>query len=148
MDPAHQHIGGWVGGLAAAFRKSLDLELAPYGVTASQWPILSLCYSGKSDTPSDLARVLPIDAAAVTRLLDRLEAKGLICREPHPNDRRSVRVELTKRGRALVPKLRPLIDKNNSKFLEGLSKTELSLISSLFPKLLRNAVAVQDDSNP
>ncbi len=147
MDPAHQHIGGWVGGLAAAFRRGLDLELAPYGVTASQWPILKLCYSGKFDTPSDLVRVLPVDAPAVTRLLDRLEAKGLICREPNPNDRRSVRVELTKRGRALVPKLRPLIEKNNSKFLQGLSKTELSLISSLFPKLLRNAAIAEDSSS-
>lgn len=141
-DPAHRHIGGWVGSLAAAFRRGLDLELAPYGVTASQWPILSLCYSGHSDTPSDLARVLPVDAAAVTRLLDRLEAKGLICRKPHSHDRRSVRVELTKRGRALVPKLRPLIDKNNANFLEGLSRAELSAVSSLFPKMLRNALAV------
>ncbi len=125
--------------MAAAFRRGLELELAPFGVTASQWPILSLCYSGDADTASELAKALAVDAAVVTRLLDRLETKGLVRREPDPSDRRSNRIELTEQALALVPRLRPLVSKNNAKFLQGLSKEELSLISSLFPKLLRNA---------
>ena len=139
QDLAHRRIGGWVGSLAAAFRRDLELELAPFGVTASQWPILSLCDSGEAGTPSELARALAVDAAVVTRLLDRLEAKGLVCREPHPDDRRSTCVELTEQARALVPKLRPIISKNNAKFLHGLNETELSLISGIFTKMLQNA---------
>ena len=146
QEDAQRYIGGWVGSLAAAFRRGLDSELAPFDVSASQWAILSQCYSGNVDTPGALANALPIDAAAVTRLLDRLEKKGLVRRGPHPRDRRSIRVELTKQGRTIVPKLRPLIDKNNAKFLEGLSQAELDNISSLFPKMLRNAAAGRNHS--
>jgi DNA-binding MarR family transcriptional regulator len=39
----------------------------------------------------------------MTKLLDRLESKGLLQRRPHPDDRRAVMIELTDEGRALVP---------------------------------------------
>jgi DNA-binding MarR family transcriptional regulator len=51
-------------------------------------------------SPSALARRLGLASASVTSLLDRLELAGMVARQPHPTDRRSLFVTLTDRGRA------------------------------------------------
>jgi DNA-binding MarR family transcriptional regulator len=50
----------------------------------------------------------------MTRLLDRLEGKGLIRRRNHPGDRRSIVIALTGQGRALVPHLAPIFGRVTS----------------------------------
>ena len=139
--PVHGGLGYWVGRLASAFRKGLEHELAPFEVTSAQWPILELCYRGEANTVSGLARVIPTDAAAISRQIDKLHAKGLIRRRRLVRDRRSVRVELTEAGRALVPKLALQVHANNARFLEGLSDEERTTLTSMIQKMLKNAEA-------
>ena len=57
--PTPPGLGHWVGSLASAMSKGLNNELAPFGVTASQWAILATCYRGEANTVSGLARVMP-----------------------------------------------------------------------------------------
>lgn len=52
--------------------------------------------------PSALAERLGIASASVTAMLDRLTLAGLLLRRPHPTDRRSLLVELTPQGHALI----------------------------------------------
>ena len=134
-------VGYWVGSLASAFRKGLERELAPIEVTPAQWAILEMCYRGKANTVSGLARVIPVDAAAISRQLDKLKAKGLIQRRRSARDRRSIRVGLTEAGQALVPKLAPCVHANNSKFLRGLTKEEQTALISIIQKMLMSAEA-------
>ena len=105
----HGGIGYWVGSLASAFRKGLADELAPFDVSPVQWAILEMCYRGEANTPSGLARVIPVDTAAISRHLDKLKDKGLINRRRSPRDRRSIRVGLTAAGRELALKLDSLV---------------------------------------
>jgi DNA-binding MarR family transcriptional regulator len=119
----------------------LERELAPFKVTSAQWAILEMCYTGEANTVSGLARVIPVDAAAISRQLDKLRAKGLIRRRRLPRDRRTVRVELTEAGRALVPMLVPCVHANNAKFLEGISEEEQTALTSVIQKMLMNAEA-------
>ena len=135
-------MGYWVGSLASAMRKGLEREFAPLEVTPAQWAILEMCYRGEANTVSGLARVIPVDAAAISRQLDKLKAKGLIRRRRLSRDRRSVRVALTEAGRALVPQLAPCVHANNVKFLEGISEEEQTALMSFIQKMLKNAEAV------
>ena len=48
-------------------------------------------------------------------------------------------MELTEEGRALVPKLSPLVQANNSKFLEGISEDEQTALSAVIQKMLHHA---------
>ena len=109
----HGELGYWVSSLASALRKGLDRQLAASDVTSAQWAILDVCSRGEANSPSALARVIPVDTAAISRQLDKLREKGLIRRRRLTSDRRSVRVELTQEGRELVPTLAPLVHANN-----------------------------------
>ncbi len=53
-------------------------------------------------TPTELYRGLLISSGAMTNRLDRLEAEGLVTREPDPEDRRRIQVVLTPRGRTVI----------------------------------------------
>lgn len=129
-------LGYWVGSLASAMRKGLENELAPFGVTASQWAILATCYRGDANTVTGLARVIPVDPAAISRHLDNLSAKKLIRRRRLASDRRSVRINLTEAGRALVPRLVPSVDANTARFLKGISKDEHAALIRIIRKML------------
>ena len=134
----HGDLGYWVGSLASALRKGLDRELAALEITSAQYAILEVCYRGEANSPSALARVIPVDTAAISRQLDKLREKGLIRRRRLTSDRRSIRVELTEEGRALVPKLTPLVYANNAKFLEGITEDEQAALSAIIQKMLRH----------
>ncbi len=89
-----------------------------------QYGILSRCYSGEANTVTALAQVLPVDSPAVSRHVDRLHAKGLIRRQRLQNDRRRVRLHLTKEGLDLMPKLSQRIQANNSAIWKGISEED------------------------
>lgn len=132
-------LGYWVGSLASAFRKGLEEELEPFDVSAAQWAILEACYLGKANTPSGLARIIPVDTAAISRQLDKLKEKGLIQRRRSVRDRRSIRVSLTPVGRELFPKLVPCVQANNAKFLKGITDEEQASLVDIVGKMLDNA---------
>lgn len=135
----HNSIGYWVNRLAMTMRVAFERELASHGVTVQQWSILIACFREQAQTPMELAKVLDIDGSAVTRLLDRLEAKGLLVRRFDTSDRRSIQVELTPAGRDLAPKLIPISKSINKKFLKGLTDKEVEQFKSTIAKMLTNA---------
>ena len=84
---------------------SLARQLAPLDVTPSQWRLLSAVFHDEASSVKRLAEHLGLDAGAVTRLTDRLAAKGLAERIPDARDARSMHIALTPQGQALVPQL-------------------------------------------
>src|SRR6185369_3575662 len=77
-------------------------------ITQQQWAVLSVL--AESDAPmtlADIARKLLVSKQNMTGMVARLEQQGLAERGDDPNDLRSSRVQLTRRGRAMVDKLRP-----------------------------------------
>jgi DNA-binding MarR family transcriptional regulator len=83
--------------------------------------------------------VISYDAGAMTRMLDRLEGKGLIRRTRSPDDRRLVHLELTDEGRAAWPRMRELALAVANRFLRGFTKAEARQLESLLARMLENA---------
>src|SRR5258708_8974502 len=75
-------------------------SMAELGITSQQGSILFMVASGKCLLAAELAREYGIDASAVTRLVDRLEKRGLLTRVRSNEDRRVVRLALTPEGGA------------------------------------------------
>src|SRR5207249_2231237 len=88
-----------------------------------------------------------VTAGAVTGLLDRLEAKGLLRRERDPLDRRAIRVWLTPAGRELRAPLMGIIRTVNEKALEGLSEAERRQLARMLEHVGKN-VGTKDGSRP
>jgi len=86
-----------------------------------------------------LCKGISYDPGAMTRMLDRLEQKGLIKRTPRPDDRRTMNLALTAEGKALIPKLAAAKEAVQARFLRGFSKSEVRTLEALLNRMLDNA---------
>jgi DNA-binding MarR family transcriptional regulator len=86
--------------------KLLERRLFPTGVSVSQARVLGLLYfSNKPVKPSRLATLLFQETQSITGILHRIETKGWVRRQPDPEDRRAVGLELTDKGRDLAKRV-------------------------------------------
>ncbi|WP_084961521.1 MarR family winged helix-turn-helix transcriptional regulator [Thermoactinospora rubra] len=123
--------------LARELRALLDAELAPLGLTTQQGAVLMRAALGENK-PNQLAALVGTDTAGMTRLVDRLEAKGLVARVPNPADRRSVVIEPTEAGKALLPRVMPAFGKVGGRLLAGFSEEDRATATELLTRMLRN----------
>ena len=120
----------------------LNRRLAPVfekaKVTPQQWAVLSaLADETAPVTLVALARRLVVTKQNMTGMIARLEQLGVAERQGDPNDLRSSRVQLTRRGRSIVEKLRPAYDEWIRSLAEGeLSERELQSLTKTVERLI------------
>jgi len=118
---------------------AIDAELEPLDITWAQWGTLLHIANGSAKTASELCRNMAGDTGSMTRMLDRLEQKGLIRRERSSQDRRIVRLFLTEAGQKLYPRLPPIAVKVLNQHLQGFSRDELETMKSFLRRMLGNS---------
>jgi len=79
----------------------LDPIFEAHGISSAQWSAMVTIYLGRATTCATIAREVGHDKGAMTRLMDDLEAKGLVTRERCNEDRRVVNLALTAKGEEL-----------------------------------------------
>lgn len=121
-----------------SLNRALDQEMAPLDLTAMQWRPLAMIYQGRADTPAELARLNGVDTGAMTRTLDRLEAKGLLRRSRSLQDRRVIKIELTDSGREKARQIPAYIAKVLNHHLRGFSADEVAQLKHLLRRMLAN----------
>jgi DNA-binding MarR family transcriptional regulator len=115
-------------------------DLAQLEISAAQYVILSvLAQRGCVDSTAQLCKDLSYDGGAMTRMIDRLEAKGLIRRNRCSDDRRVVKVELTELALDALPKLRACSVQVLNRLLHGFSDEEARQFEGYLLRMLRNA---------
>jgi DNA-binding MarR family transcriptional regulator len=117
---------------------ALDRELASYDISAPQLIVLAYVANKEADSAAALCKSISYDPGAMTRMIDRLQEKGLVRRVPNPEDRRATNLELTAAGRALYPQLLAAKERVQAQFLRGFSKDEAHLLEGLLTRLLAN----------
>ena len=126
--------------LAAVDRElAADEQLSSMEVTAAQFIIIATLSMGGVKSASDLCTSISYDAGAMTRMIDRLEEKGLLRRSRDPADRRLVNLELTEKGNLAVPRMREVSMKVVNRFLHGFSKPEARQLEGYLARMLENA---------
>lgn len=118
-----------------AVQQLFKAELAPYGVTPGQYAVLKCLWDKNGQTAKQLSERLYLDGSTVTGILDRMENKSLINRQPDSKDRRAVRVMLTEKGRALNEPVNAAIESANQKALQKLRPQESVLLKKLLEEL-------------
>ena len=117
----------------------IERQLEPSDLTNAQWlPLLKLSM-GQGSTVAELARGCELDAGAMTRLLDRLEAKGLCRRVRSVEDRRVVNIELTAEGRAAAGAIPVVLSGVQNACLAGFSVEEFETLKGFLRRMLANA---------
>lgn len=123
-----------------------DKRFGEHDLTSAQWGPLMKIKHAKTATVAELARWLEVDAGSMTRLLDRLEKKGLCKRVRCTEDRRVVRVELTPEGEAAIVEVPAVLSEVLNLHLAGFSKTEWLALKTYLKRMLENGEVLRDNA--
>jgi DNA-binding MarR family transcriptional regulator len=124
--------------LRMALERSVDDEMAEHDLTGVQWGPLLMLHFKMGSTAADLSRIACVDTGAMTRMLDRLEAKGLLRRTPCPKDRRVVQLELTSDGARLCREIPFGLARVNNRVLTGFKRDEFDTLKDFLRRMLSN----------
>ena len=139
-----ENVGYLLRGVLSSIRAHADAELQSRGLTFAQCLPLYKISHCENITLAVLARELDADPATVTRLLDRLESKGLVLRERSTSDRRVVHVRATPLGAAMAQELGPVLAGTLNTHLAGFSSTEWRLLMDMLRRMLANGDAARN----
>lgn len=140
---ADESVGYLMRRVLSGMAQATDTRLEPHGLTNAQWVPLFKLRLGAAVTLSELARECQADAGAMTRMLDRLEAKSLCRRVRSTADRRVVNIELTAEGERAADKVPPAIAEVLNGYLAGFTRPEWETLKDLLRRMLVNADAVR-----
>ncbi len=138
-----ESVGYLMRKVMSSIRTQADAQLSNHELTYAQWlPLfkISMC---PQTTVASLARDLETDPAAMTRALDRLEAKGLVRRERSTTDRRVVQLVLTPEGEETAAKVPPVLADVLNGHLSDFSHDEWQLLLRLLRRMLANGEALR-----
>lgn len=128
--------------LSTAIIKALADEAAPHDLQPVEFNLLQYCSETGECTATQLARVLPIDASRISRIVTRLVDKGLLLRRRLPHDRRTVMLSLTDEGTHLVAELGERVERYLLKLLEGYDEQDLRMVESITVQMRANFAAM------
>lgn len=139
-------IGDSVGYLLKQIRSQLDRaidnEMTGHDLTGVQWGPLLIIHYGIGNTAAEIARYACVDTGAVTRMLDRLEAKGVVRRRPSSTDRRVIELELTREGERLCRDAIPFaLARVSNGLLRGFTPGEFGQLKDFLARMLANLQA-------
>ncbi len=135
-----ESVGYLMRAVISSMTQSIEKHLEPHGLTHAQWAPLYKLRLGHVSTVAELARVTQSDPGAMTRLLDRLEAKGLCKRVRSTTDRRVVNLELTPEGMAASEKIPEALATVMNEHLAGFSKSEWQALKGYLVRMIDNGV--------
>jgi len=124
--------------VSRAVKAHLESRLQAHGVHAGQQFILESLWREDGLTPGELAQRIGVETPTVTRAAQRMEATGLVRRNPDPEDARLVRVYLTDRGREVQTLLPALLGATTEEVLAGLAQEERAELVRLLKRVQKN----------
>ena len=138
---ASDSVGYLLNQVVMSMRRQIEQAMTAHGLTAAQWfPLWKLKRDGPG-TAQELAREMDIDAGAMTRLIDRLAAKGLVERLRSHADRRRVVLTLTPAGHAVAAFVPQVLADVNNAYLDGFSHDEWQTLVQLLRRMLASGPA-------
>ena len=139
---AEESIGYLMRRIVTAVGQSVETRMCePGSPTYPQWVPLYKLHVGAATTVAELARACELDTGAMTRLLDRLEAKGLCRRVRSVTDRRVVNIELTDEGSAAAQQVPEVLCQVQNEYLAGFDTDEWNQLKSYLHRILDNTQA-------
>lgn len=131
-----------VGDTARALKRAFDSCGRRHGVTREQWLALLLLSRAEGTNQARLADLLDMEPIGLCRMVDRLEAAGLVRREADPVDRRARRLYLTRAGWAKVDEMRPVAAEFSAAACAGINPAELDRVIAVLAGIRSNVASI------
>ena len=119
-------------------KNNLGKSLKPYNVTHEQWTLLKWLWAKDGISQKELSERSFKDQPTITRILDKLERRGLIRRQIDAEDRRVSLIYLTNEGQEIKGSLIPLARQALDQCLNGLSEQEQEQPKNLLNRISDN----------
>lgn len=114
------------------WRALLDEKFRPINQSSARMEALAAIINSPPLSPQvDIARRLRIEGPTLTRMLDSLEADGLVQRLPDPSDRRTKQLQVTPAGEAALKEMFDIADGLRDRLLEGFSPEQVDMLNDL-----------------
>ena len=133
-----ENIGLLIHDVGRLLRVLYDRQMASIGLTRSQWLLLTYLYFKDGINQTELASLMDMEKAPLSRLLDRMEIKGWIIRKNETKDRRIKNIYLSESVKPFVSSLREKAARYRKDSLSILSDKELSKLRDLLQVLKKD----------
>jgi DNA-binding MarR family transcriptional regulator len=129
------HLGYWLRRVSNAVSGSFSHALNEKQTSVAEWVLLRELYDGEQSSSGELADRLGLTRGAVSKIVDKLDAKGWIQTDAKEGDSRFRLLSLTRAGRRSLPVLAEIADQNDARYFGCLSAREKSVLRGLLIKL-------------
>jgi MarR family transcriptional regulator for hemolysin len=142
----HAEIGRLIARLGRIWRRESDQALSDHGLSyATAIPLLVLSLQGGGVRQGVLADELGIEGPSLVRLIDLLQAEGLVERREDPTDRRAKTLHLTAAGEAKVEKINRVLRRVRARLLKDIGGEELAVTFETLQRIEERASRLKDD---
>src|SRR5215510_16536212 len=121
--------------VAQLVRRQADQRARSHGMTRAQWAVLARLEREPGITQSKLAVLTDVEPITIGRLLDRLEANGLIERRADPHDRRIWRLSITPKSTEMLQQIAAFRRELHDEMAEGLTNESLQTLVSCLQRM-------------
>ncbi len=129
------HLGYWLRRVSNTVSGEFARSLHAKQTSVAEWVLLRHLYEREQATPGDVAEALAMTRGAISKIVDKLQAKGWIRSRVNPEDNRGQLLSLTSMGRRTLPELAKIADQNDDRFFACLDAGERSKLRGLLGKL-------------
>lgn len=146
MEANSPTLGFLVHDVARLLRKRFEQNARGFGLTRSQWQVLAYLERNEGIHQSGLAELLEVEPITLGRLVDKLQAMGLVERRPHATDRRIWLLHLTDLARPKLNDLRELGDLTRGEALAGVPEQDRDHLVKTLQALKANLIQASGTS--
>lgn len=143
MPDPQPTLGFVLNDVARFLRRRFEQNARASGLelTRAQWQALAWLSRGEGLQQNQLADQLEVEPITLARLLDRLQAQGLIERRRHPTDRRAWQLFLTPAAHPIVARMHEIGDRTRQEALAGLGDEERAVLLRSLSLMRKNLIA-------
>ncbi|MFC2033153.1 MarR family winged helix-turn-helix transcriptional regulator [Chloroflexota bacterium] len=125
MYDASKHICFNLGRVMRRVYDYYDQRLSTFDLTPSQFFVFNALCMGDGITVGEIGERVHLDNSTITGIIDRMERSGYVERQPNPDDRRSVLVNLTEKAKGLAPRILEFADELDTTLRKPFSRQEM-----------------------
>jgi len=121
--------------VARLYRTAFDVRMKPLNLGRSEWWLMTFLAYFEGSTQQELAAVMDLTPGGMGKLIDRLEADGLVTRRSHDDDRRTRRVFLTESSKPVVDEVDKQARRLVARSIAPLSTQEVATLVALLTRM-------------
>lgn len=129
------------------WRRRLDTQFRGLGLSQARWRVILELSRHDEITQIELARTLGVEGPTLVRLLDALEAAGLVERQPSTEDRRAKKLRLTPAALPLLARMKAIAAVHRADLLSDISPDDLQVAARVLGQIAARLERMGDGEN-